>query len=329
MQNLPLDLVVHLLLILGVPSLSSASCVNKSWREIASSDEVWRQLYQQRFVQRPVQMKRSSSSRRRRTLELSFATPESAREVLPHRELPFPRPRVVIRRIAGLVPETPRSPRSFKARFRQRLESPIVGDEVEVSWHGKFRLESCEVHAGCAWWAASIVDKLKLHDEDKEKWWYKVTFPGWQGRWDEWVPRERLRWPTPRMINGKNKKVFFYQPVIKPRDFVEVWCSSKNVPGAWFEARVIKVKHNINKFLISSAEQAAANSEHSPPVWIDGSRIRMSRKKIEPHRPVQNNILAKIGLCSPRRSLSNNTMPSFVNRGFVEANEPVEDIDLY
>lgn len=34
-----------------------------------------------------------------------------------------------------------------------------VGDEVQVAWKGKFRLESLEVYDGTAWWLARVVDK--------------------------------------------------------------------------------------------------------------------------------------------------------------------------
>ncbi len=34
-----------------------------------------------------------------------------------------------------------------------------VGDQVEVAWKGKFRLESFEVYDGTAWWLAQVVGK--------------------------------------------------------------------------------------------------------------------------------------------------------------------------
>lgn len=187
---------------------------------------------------------------------------------------------------------------------------------MEVSWHGKFRLESCEVHAGCAWWAANVVDKLKLHDESGDQWWYKVTFPGWQGRWDEWVPRERLRWPVKRADPR-------FERTIRPRDAVEVWCSSKNVPGAWLEAKVLKVRNN--KYLIGRAQTL-----NGDPIWVERNRLRLSPKEERRRQAsrAKNPILAKMGFCSPRsRGVDLNTnpstgpMPSFVGRGFVDAGD--------
>lgn len=34
-----------------------------------------------------------------------------------------------------------------------------MGDQVEVAWKGKFRLESLEVYDGTAWWIGEVVDK--------------------------------------------------------------------------------------------------------------------------------------------------------------------------
>jgi hypothetical protein len=43
--------------------------------------------------------------------------------------------------------------------FRSRFRDPELGDRVEVSWHGKFRLESSDVYHGLAWWVGVVVDK--------------------------------------------------------------------------------------------------------------------------------------------------------------------------
>tara|TARA_B110000090_G_scaffold192162_1_gene225334 strand:- start:158 stop:352 length:195 start_codon:yes stop_codon:yes gene_type:complete len=50
-----------------------------------------------------------------------------------------------------------------------------------VAWRGKFRLEAMDVYQGLAWWVAEIVDK---HTEQGK---YKIRYPGWESRWDEWV----------------------------------------------------------------------------------------------------------------------------------------------
>lgn len=46
-----------------------------------------------------------------------------------------------------------------------------MGDEVEVAWRGKFRLESLEVYNGMAWWLAKVVGK------GDQKGLYQVTEP--------------------------------------------------------------------------------------------------------------------------------------------------------
>lgn len=53
----------------------------------------------------------------------------------------------------------PRVDSSIKQQYRIRLKDPEVGDRVEVSWRGKFRLEGMEVYQGIAWWSAEIVEK--------------------------------------------------------------------------------------------------------------------------------------------------------------------------
>ena len=58
----------------------------------------------------------------------------------------------------------PRMDSSVKQQYRIRLRDPEVGDRVEVSWRGKFRLEGMDVYQGVAWWTAEIVDKnVELH----------------------------------------------------------------------------------------------------------------------------------------------------------------------
>ena len=91
----------------------------------------------------------------------------------------------------------------YKQEYKSRLEDPHVGDDVEVAWRGKFRLESLEIYRGTAWWVAVVVDKVALDASSSSpggrgrkvhaaRAWYKVTFPGWEGRWDEWVRPRRF-----------------------------------------------------------------------------------------------------------------------------------------
>lgn len=43
---------------------------------------------------------------------------------------------------------------------RYRFRDPLVGDKIEVSWEGRFRLESLDVFVGRSWWEATVVQKV-------------------------------------------------------------------------------------------------------------------------------------------------------------------------
>ena len=66
----------------------------------------------------------------------------------------------------------------------------MAGDSVEVAWRGKFRLEGRDIYQGLAWWVAKVVETKAPR--------YKIQYPGWEPRWDEWVDRRRLRWGMDR-----------------------------------------------------------------------------------------------------------------------------------
>lgn len=137
--------------------------------------------------------------------------------------------------------------------FRDRLSDPHLGDKVEVSWKGKFRLENQEVYQGVAWWVAEIVDKHRSQER------YKIHYPGWESRWDEWVPRSRLRWSV-----QPNTLVTIYAG-----DIVELWCCGQNVPGAWLECKVKKIRgrrYCLGKVLSSGY------------LWVDRERLRLVRR---------------------------------------------------
>ncbi len=143
--------------------------------------------------------------------------------------------------------------RPFQVMFRERLLDPHVGDLVEVAWKGKFRLESLDIYQGLAWWSAVVVEK----GENGAR--YKIHYPGWDSRWDEWVPRDRLRWTIEQDLNKK----------IGPNDDVEIWCCGSNVPGAWLEAKVRKVKGQ--KYCVGRVLSSGA-------LWVERERVRMSPK---------------------------------------------------
>ena len=154
------------------------------------------------------------------------------------------------------IPQAPRS--NYKENYKNRLHDPELGDKVEVAWRGKFRLEGLDVYQGLAWWCAEIVDKHTSHGK------YKIRYPGWESRWDEWVPRDRLRWAVERNTLCH----------ITAGSVVELWCCGANVPGAWLESKVKKVRGNrycINRVLTVGA------SYQSKPLWVDRERLRLVR----------------------------------------------------
>ena len=71
----------------------------------------------------------------------------------------------------------------------------MAGDSVEVAWRGKFRLEAQDIYQGLAWWVAKVVETKAPR--------YKIQYPGWEPRWDEWVDRRRLRWGMDRDITSR------------------------------------------------------------------------------------------------------------------------------
>ena len=136
--------------------------------------------------------------------------------------------------------------------FRQRLADPQIGDKVEVAWKGKFRLEAMDVYQGTAWWVAEVVDKHSAVGR------FKIHYPGWESRWDEWVPRNRLRWAVDKNILCQ----------IIAGSEVELWCYGANVPGAWLETKVKKIRDGrfcLNKVLPTGL------------LWVDRDRLRLVR----------------------------------------------------
>lgn len=141
---------------------------------------------------------------------------------------------------------------NFVEAFRRRLADPALGDKVEVAWRGKFRLEAVDVYQGLAWWVAEVVDKHATQGK------YKIRYPGWESRWDEWVPRSRLRWAVDRNVVAK----------LQANDVVELWCCGANVPGAWLESKVKKVRGN--KYCVGRVLS-------SGPLWVDRDRLRLAK----------------------------------------------------
>ena len=63
----------------------------------------------------------------------------------------------------------------------------------QVLWEGSFNLvsnEGVKGYMGRAWWDAVVVKQ-----EGRE---FKIHYPQWDSSlWDEWVSRDRMRWPPP------------------------------------------------------------------------------------------------------------------------------------
>lgn len=66
----------------------------------------------------------------------------------------------------------------------------------------------------------------------------KIHYPGWESKWDEWVPRDRLRWGNERLARALKGAT------LAKGDSVEMWCQGLHVPGAWLEAVVHEVDKN-------------------------------------------------------------------------------------
>jgi hypothetical protein len=147
----------------------------------------------------------------------------------------------------------PHVPANYWSAFRDRLADPQVGDSVEVAWRGKFRLESQDVYQGLAWWVAKVVERNNPIR-------YKIHYPGWESRWDEWVERRRLRWTSDQDLHTR----------LRSSDRVELWCCGFNVPGAWLETTVKKVRHE---------RYAVQRSQGNGIVWVDRERLRPRRRK--------------------------------------------------
>lgn len=145
---------------------------------------------------------------------------------------------------------------SVMTAYRTRLMDPQVGDQVEVAWRGKFRLETSDVYQGLAWWVAEVVDKNPAQGQ------YKIRYPGWDSRWDEWVPRARLRWKVSR-----NTLVG-----IQVGDVVELWCCGANVPGAWLESKVKRIRNG---------RYSLGRVVSSGFLWVERERIRLVRRPAE------------------------------------------------
>lgn len=85
---------------------------------------------------------------------------------------------------------------------------------------------------------------------------YKIRYPGWESRWDEWVPRSRLRWAVERNNLAR----------IRLNDVVELWCCGANVPGAWLESRVKRIRNG--RYCVGKVLSTGS-------LWVERERLRL------------------------------------------------------
>ena len=158
---------------------------------------------------------------------------------------------------------------NYLKAYSHRLQHPFLNDAVEIAWRGKFRLEGLDVYRGLAWWRAKIVDRHVAQDK------YKVHYDGWDSRWDEWVPRSRVRWPFnfKTTCDGSLK-------IIKRDEVIEVWCQGNHVPGAWLEARVKRIR--------GTRLQLDKVQMNELPLWVDQHLVRVLKDSYDQEGKTRN-----------------------------------------
>ncbi len=229
---LPHDILREIFLFLPTNSYGSLTCVCREWCHVLTANEIWRYLFIMKFV-----MSNSLQPLPQLPSSVTFVTNGTLN--------------------IGSISPRPKSAsganviRGYIDLFRMRLDDPVIGDKVEVAWRGKFRLETQDVYQGLAWWCAEIVDKHRTQ--------YKIHYPGWESRWDEWVPKSRLRWAVRTNIIEQ----------IYVGDIVELWCCGTNVPGAWLESKVKKIKNG--KYCLGKVLSSGY-------LWIERDRLRLVKR---------------------------------------------------
>lgn len=228
---IPEVLMQEIFMMIPFEEFSTIPSTCKEWRDLWRSDVVWKTQYNQRFV-----------------------SAVSLNPMLGPKNAPCP----------------------YFMLYKDRLAYPYIGDGIEVSWRGKFRLEANDIYQGLAWWRGVVVGCSTVsEDHSLETEYdaaqhgprshivkYKIHYPGWESRWDEWVCRERLRWP----MNPMNA----CSATISKGDTVELWCCGYNVPGAWLESTVKRIKRN---------RHCVTRAHVSGSVWVTRERIRPQKNK--------------------------------------------------
>lgn len=228
LDRIPEILMQEIFMMIPVEEFSTIASTCKEWRDLWRSDIVWKTQYKLRFLP---------------------TNPSS-------------------------MPVDLRLP--YYNLFEDRLAHPHIGDHIEVSWKGKFRLEANDIYQGLAWWVGIVVAcststddhssefdyNSSIHGSRSSILKYKIHYPGWESRWDEWVDRERLRWPM-KLKNAESA-------IINKGDTVELWCCGFNVPGAWLESVVKKIKNG--RYCVTRAHVSGS-------IWVPRSRIRPQKRR--------------------------------------------------
>ena len=77
------------------------------------------------------------------------------------------------------------------------------------------------------------------------------------------MDRERLRWPM-KLDNASSAKIC-------KGDTVELWCCGFNVPGAWLESVVKRIKKG--RYCVTRAHVSGS-------IWVPRERIRPQKRKV-------------------------------------------------
>ena len=220
----------------------------KEWNRLGLSKPLWQDLYIQRFISaRVVAAVVAADKKEAKLVEEGEPIPDD----------PF-RPKIHVS-IFDL-----RKSSDTARMYRSRILTPLVLDRVEVMWKGKFRLDDNAIYSGLGWWTAEV-----LAHRDKC---IKIRYPGWSERWEEWVPRSKIRLAVGGDIDSD----------IKANDIVEVWCTGQYVPGVWLLCQVKKIKRGRYGF---------ENVCSTGMMWVERSRIRpaefssFSRNHVRLYRP--------------------------------------------
>jgi len=147
---------------------------------------------------------------------------------------------------------------NFKDAYMQRVQYPQRGDKLEVAWHGKFHMVQHIWFYGLSWWEASIVDIVQ-EEEEEGRLRYKVHYPGWNDRWDEWVSPARLRWPAPS-YSTQGLRVGPGEEPLSTEEQLQTFSNSRPRSHA-FPIRIHHFQHR-NPFSFNSQLQEVVDPEH-------------------------------------------------------------------